>query len=115
MKSFIQWIATVLTVGVFLTLSFCGMTMSPAVIHAGTMIDAVGCLGDGCGDSTTTCLTQCIQRLDRAQQSLVAEVVAIIAVGILFIAFLDRLCTNIYTTYFWAHPWKSHRLFALRE
>ncbi len=115
MKSFTQWIATVLAVGVLLTLSFCGMAMAPTMAHVGATIDTVSCMSDGCSASSAPCLTQCIQRLDGAQQSLVAEVVAIVAVGASLALFFDRFCSNISTAYFWAPPWRSHRLFALRE
>jgi len=115
MKSFTQWIATMLAVGVFLTLSFCGMAIAPTMVHAGTMIDTMSCVSDGCSASSAPCLTQCIQRLNRAQQSLVAEVVAIVAAGAFLALLFDRFCSNVSTAYFCAPPWRSHRLFALRE
>jgi len=115
MKSFTQWIATMLTVGVFLTLSFCGMAMAPTMVHSGVMIDTMSCVSDGCSASSAPCLTRCIQRLDRAQQSLIVEVIAIFAVGAFLALLFDRFCSNVSTAYFRAPPWRSHRLFALRE
>lgn len=115
MKSFMQWIATGLVIGVFLTLSLYGMAMPSFMVHAGTTVDTMRCTDSGCSSSSVPCLTECVQQLDHVRQGLIVEMVAVAAVGMLSVLFFDRFCANIITAYFWAPPWRSHRLFALRE
>ena len=115
MKYFSQWFATMLIIGVFFALSYCGMAMAPATVHAGTMMNAMSCVNDGCSSSNVSCLTQCIQKLDRAQQGVVAEIVSVLAIGALFIFSADRFGRNLRVAYFWASSWRHHRLFVLRE
>ena len=119
MKLLPRWIAAVLTIGVFLTLSFCGAMASAAspsmVMNDVTMTDAIHCSIDSCTTSAAPCVTQCLQKLDSAQQRALAGIVAVVSLPIVALIFFRQPRTFERAQVFLAPPWRSHRLFAFRE
>ena len=119
MKFLPRWIASVLTIGVLLTLSFCGAMATAAsssmVMHEIATADAIHCSTDSCSTSPVPCVTQCLQTLDSAQQRALVEIVAVVSLPIIALVFFGRPRSHERVSTFWAPPWRSHRLFAFRE
>ncbi len=119
MKFLPRWIASVLTIGVFLSLSFCGAMMSAStttgMAHEMSSVSSIQCVGGSCSSSEMPCAVQCLQRLDRSQQRVIAEIVASVALIAFGISFFVHDYSNERVSVFPAPPWRAHRLFAFRE
>ncbi len=119
MKFLPRWIASVLTIGVVLTLSFCGAMAATAAssmaTHDVTITDAMHCSTDSCPTSPVPCVTQCLQKLDSAQQRALVEIVVIFSFPIIALVFFRQSRSPEWVQTFSAPPWRSHRLFSFRE
>lgn len=116
MKLLPRWIASVLTIGVVLALSFCGaMTVSAMTTHGGSAVDTMHCSDGMCPASPVSCATECLQKLDGAQQRALAGIVTMVLSSVFALVCFTRFDFYDREHVLCAPPWRSHRLFAFRE
>lgn len=83
--------------------------------HETSSVASIQCVDGPCSPSEMPCAAQCFQRLDQAQQRVIAEIVSSVAAIVLVVGFVVRHYAHEPVNAFSAPPWQSHRLFAFRE
>lgn len=79
------------------------------------MAEAVHCFDGACPVSPASCATECLQKLDSAQQRALASFVINVILPSIALVYVARFHFYDREDALWAPPWRSHRLFAFRE